>query len=48
MKYINIYWEDLKIQIKAAIFLSEDRESEIHSSLEITDPNLLEIGRAHV
>ncbi len=41
MKYINIYWEDLKIQIKAAIFLSEDRESEIHSSLEITDPNLL-------
>lgn len=41
MNYINVYWEDLKVQLKASIFLSEDRGSEIHSTLEITDSNLI-------
>lgn len=41
MKYINNYWEDLEIQLNASIFKAEDCVSEIHATLEITDPNLV-------
>jgi enamine deaminase RidA (YjgF/YER057c/UK114 family) len=40
MRYTNIYWDDLKIQLNATIFITEDRSSEIHSILQITDPSL--------
>lgn len=40
MRYINIYWDDLKIQLKATLFIGKDNVSEIHSILQITDPGL--------
>lgn len=40
MRYTNIYWDDLKIQLKATLFIAKDSVSEIHSILQITDTRL--------
>lgn len=40
MRYTNIYWNDLKIQLNAALFIVKDNLSEIHAILQITDSRL--------
>jgi len=40
MKYIAIEWDDLKMQLQAALFMAQEGAGEIHASLRITDPCL--------
>lgn len=40
MKYSHIYWNDLRVQLHAATFITEGGVPEVHSILELTDPSL--------
>ncbi|HHU27316.1 MAG TPA: hypothetical protein GXZ56_11965, partial [Bacteroidales bacterium] len=40
MRYSHIYWDDLRVQLQAATFITEGGVPEVHSILELTDPSL--------